>query len=89
MHLSQRSVDVKVPIHTSPGPVLESKTTPFAETLRHIDALMAEARLLREQITAALRREEAPFFPERRHRHEPHVPERRRVQKERTDPTQD
>ena len=52
--------------------------TPFAETLRHIDDLMAEARRLRDRITTALRREEAPFFPERRHRHEPHEPERRR-----------
>jgi hypothetical protein len=39
---------------------------------------MAEARLLRERIAAALRREEAPFFPERRHRYEPHEPDRRR-----------
>jgi hypothetical protein len=53
--------------------------TPFAETLRHIDDLMAEARLLRERITAALRKEEAPFFPERRHRYEPREPDRRRT----------
>jgi hypothetical protein len=53
--------------------------TPFVETLRHIDDLMTEAGLLRERITAALQREEAPFFPERRHRYEPHEPDRRRT----------
>jgi hypothetical protein len=40
-------------------PISESGMTPFAETLRHLDDLMAEARLLRERITAALRREES------------------------------
>ena len=78
MHRSRRSVPVKGPFHASPPPRSELTMTPFAETLRHIDALMAEARLLRERITAALLREEAPFFPERRHRNEPHDPERRR-----------
>jgi hypothetical protein len=79
MHRSRRSVTVKGPFHASPSPVSEFAMTPFAETLRHIDDLMAEARLLRERITAALRREEAPFFPERRHRYEPHEPDRRRT----------
>jgi hypothetical protein len=77
---SRRSVTVKNPFHASPTPVSEVVMTPFTETLRHIDDLMAEARLLRERIAAALRREEAPFFPERRHRYEPHEPERRRTQ---------
>ena len=79
MHRSRRSVTVKGPFQVSPDPVSEFAMTPFAETLRHIDDLMAEARLLRERITAALRREEAPFFPERRHRYEPHEPDRRRT----------
>jgi len=81
MHRSRRSMNVKGPFHAPPGPASEFAMTPFAETLRHIDDLMAEARLLRERITAALRREEAPFFPERRHRYEPHEPDRRRTQK--------
>ena len=80
MSLSKRSVTEKG-LDGSPGPVSELATTPFAETLRHIDDLMAEARLLRERITAALRREEAPFFPERRHRNEPYEPDRRRPRK--------
>jgi hypothetical protein len=78
MHRSRRSANVNGPFHASPCPVSEFAMTPFAETLRHIDDLMAEARLLRERITAALQREEAPFFPERRHRYEPHEPDRRR-----------
>lgn len=57
---------------------METLKSPFAETLRHIDDLMAEARRLREQITVALSREEAPFFPDRRHQHAPHEPDRRR-----------
>jgi hypothetical protein len=81
MSRSRRSVNAKGPFHASASPVSEFATTPFAETLRHIDDLMVEARLLRERITAALRREEAPFFPERRHRYEPHEPDRRRTQK--------
>lgn len=87
MSLSRRSASGKDPFHTSSVPLSDSEMTPFAEmtpfteTLRHIDDLMAEARLLRERITAALRREEAPFFPERRHRYEPHEPDRRRTQK--------
>jgi len=51
--------------------------SPFSETLRRIDDLMAEARYLRERTIAALRRLEAPLFPERRRRYEPHEPERR------------
>ena len=78
MHRSRR-VTLKGPFHASPTPRSQFAMTPFAETLRHIDDLMAEARVLRERITAALRREEAPFFPERRHRHEPHEPDRRRT----------
>ena len=70
---------VKGPFPASPTPVSEFAITPFAETLRHIDDLMAEARLLRERITTALRREQEPFFPERRHRYEPHEPDRRRT----------
>ena len=81
MYRSRRSVNGKHPFHAPSVPISESGMTPFAETLRHIDDLMAEARLLRERITAALRREEAPFFPERRHRYEPHEPDRRRTQK--------
>ena len=81
MHRSRRSVTAKAPVHASPDPVSEFAMTPFAETLRHIDDLMAEARLLRERIAAALHREEAPFFPERRHRYEPHEPDRRRTRR--------
>ena len=76
---SRRSVTVKGPFHAPPAPVSELEMTPFAETLRHIDDLMAEARLLRERITTALRREQEPFFPERRYRYEPHEPDRRRA----------
>ena len=86
MQRSRHSVNVKDPFHASSSvPVSDSEMTPFAETtpfaatLRYLDDLMAEARLLRERITAALGREEAPFFPERRHRHEPHEPDRRRT----------
>jgi len=79
MHRSRRSVTMKGPFHASPTSVSEFATTPFAETLRHIDDLMTEARLLRERITTALRREQEPFFPERRHRYEPHEPDRRRA----------
>ena len=81
MYLSRRSANGKDPFHASSVPISDSAMTPFAETLRHIDDLMAEARLLRERITAALRREEAPFFPERRHRNEPYEPDRRRPRK--------
>ena len=56
---------------------MDTVESPFSETLRHIDDLMAEARYLRERITAALRRLEAPLFPERRRRYERHEPERR------------
>ena len=80
MQRPRHSVNVKDPFHASSSvPVSGSEMTPFAETLRYLDDLMAEARLLRERITAALGREEAPFFPERRHRHEPHEPDRRRT----------
>lgn len=48
------------------------------ETLRHLDDLLAEARHLRERITAALHREREPFYPERRSHYEPHEPERRK-----------
>jgi len=49
----------------------------LGETLRRLDDLLAEARMLRERITAAIRREREPFFPERRRHDEPHTPERR------------
>ena len=48
------------------------------ETLRHLDDLLAEARHLREQITAAFHTEREPFYPERRSHDEPHEPERRK-----------
>ena len=54
------------------------KPSILGETLRHFDELLAEARILRERITAALSREREPFFPERRHYDEPHTPERRK-----------
>jgi hypothetical protein len=57
----------------------EVKSSIVDETIRHLDELMAEARRLRERITAALRREEEPFFPERRYHYERHEPERRAV----------
>ena len=42
---------------------MESQNSPFTDTLREIDELMAEARRLRERINdELLRREEAPFF---------------------------
>jgi len=53
------------------------KPSVFTETLRHIDDLLDEARHLRERITAALRRDQQPFYPERRHHYEPHEPDRR------------
>jgi hypothetical protein len=53
------------------------KPSVFGETLRHLDDLLAQARLLRERMTAALHREREPFFPERRWHYEPHKPERR------------
>jgi len=58
---------------------VESPTKlPFSDVLRHIDSLLDEAATLRERITAALHRENAPFFPERRHTFEVHEPERRK-----------
>jgi hypothetical protein len=65
---------------TEPGWVglMESQNSPFTDTLREIDELMAEARRLRERINdELLRREEAPFFRERRNRYERHEPDRR------------
>ena len=57
---------------------MESQNSPFTDTLREIDELMAEARRLRERINdELLRREEAPFFRERRNRCERHEPDRR------------
>ena len=54
------------------------KSGHFAAMMRHLDELLAEAVRLREQITAAMRRnEERPFWPERRMRHERHDPDRR------------
>ena len=47
------------------------------ETLRHFDDLLDEARHLRERMAAAIRREQQPFYPERRQHYEPHEPERR------------
>lgn len=61
------------------GAMDEVKSSIIGETIRHLDELMAEARRLRERITAALRREEEPFFPERRYHYEQHKPERRAV----------
>lgn len=54
-----------------------SPKLPFSDVLRHIDSLLDEAAVLRERITAALHRENAPFFPERRHTFLPYEPERR------------
>jgi hypothetical protein len=57
---------------------MESENSPFTDTLLEIEELMAEARRLRERINdELLRREEAPFFPERRNRSERHEPDRR------------
>jgi hypothetical protein len=53
------------------------KPSLLEETLRHLDELLAEARHLRERITAALHQESQPFYPERRSHYEPHEPERR------------
>lgn len=61
------------------GAMDEVRSSIIGETIRHLDELIAEARRLRERITAALRREEEPFFPERRYRYEQHEPERRAV----------
>jgi len=54
------------------------KPSVLGDTLRHLDDLLAEARMLRERITAALSREREPFFPERRRYDAPHTPERRK-----------
>jgi hypothetical protein len=54
------------------------KPSRLEETLRHLDDLLAEARDLRQRITAALHREYEPFYPERRSHYEPHKPERRK-----------
>ena len=51
--------------------------SPFAAALRQLDDLMSEASYLRQRITAAMLRERYPFFPERRHTHEPYKPDRR------------
>jgi hypothetical protein len=53
------------------------KTGHFANLLRHVDELLAEAARLREQITAAMRKDERPFWPDRRYSRQPHDPERR------------
>ena len=59
--------------------VVDTLMSPFGDTLRNLDAQIAETRHLRERINAAIRREyDAPYFPERRDRYEPHEPDRRR-----------
>src|SRR5262245_11558098 len=60
---SRRSVTVKDPFHASPTPVSEFAMTPFAETLRHIDDLMAEARLLRERLRRLFAGNKSRSFP--------------------------
>jgi hypothetical protein len=51
----------------------------FASLIRHLDELLAEAARLREQITAAMRTNERPFWPDRRRDRQAHDPERRRL----------
>ena len=52
---------------------------PFGELIDKLDDLVREAARLREQVTAAMRRElEHPFWPDRRRIQMPHYPERRR-----------
>jgi hypothetical protein len=61
--------------------VVDTLTSTFGDTLRNLDAQIAETRRLRERINAAIRREyDAPYFPERREHYEPHEPDRRRHQ---------
>jgi uncharacterized tellurite resistance protein B-like protein len=51
-----------------------------SELISRLDELVQEAARLREQITAAMRRElEHPFWPDRRRVRMPHYPERRRA----------
>ena len=54
------------------------KPSLLGETMRHLDDLLAEARRLRERITAALQCEREPFYPERRSHYQSHEPERRK-----------
>lgn len=61
-----------------PGALDTLKPAPVGEILSHIDDLLAEARHLRERITAALHHEREPLYVERRWHQEPHQPDRRR-----------
>jgi hypothetical protein len=49
----------------------------FEALMRHLDNLLAEAIALRERVTAAMRRDRVPFWPDRRRRSAPHDPDRR------------
>jgi len=63
-----------VPIAGNKG--VSDKVDPDTARTR-LDELIEEAAELREEITAALVRKRHPFFPDRRHEHQPHAVERR------------
>jgi len=67
-------------LHASAAVVsMDTLKSSGADTLRHLEDLLTEARHLRERIAAALcLQDERPFFPERRDHYEPHEPDRRR-----------
>jgi hypothetical protein len=53
------------------------KSGHFAALMRHLDELLAEAVRIREQVTDAMRKNERPFWPDRRTSRQQHDPERR------------
>jgi hypothetical protein len=58
--------------------VMDTLKPSLGDTLRNLDDQITETRRLCERINAAIQREyDAPYFPERRDRYEPHDPDRR------------
>jgi hypothetical protein len=65
---------------TAEGVLRDVPARDFAALIARMDRLLAEAASVREQVTAALRRWQQPFWPDRRRAHERYFPERRRFQ---------
>lgn len=53
------------------------KDNPISGLIARLDELLVEAARLSSDIRAAMRREQRPFWPDRRRERHPHDPERR------------
>jgi hypothetical protein len=53
------------------------KNSPISGLIARLDELLAEAARLSSDIRAAMRREQRPFWPDRRRESHPHDPDRR------------